>query len=166
MRELLRRNWSPFEFDTLQMTRTSAQSKAINHIRGTAIILAGAGMCTGGRVKHHLVQNIARPESTVLFVGYQAEGTLGGEIARGATAVRILGQEYRVRARVEQLHGFSAHADQNELQAWLTALPRPPRRVLVNHGEPDAATALATLIDERPGWSALAPDLGDRVVLA
>ncbi|MFH1809903.1 MAG: MBL fold metallo-hydrolase [Pseudomonadota bacterium] len=166
MRELLRTHESPFEFDTLQMSRTASQSKAINHIRGTAIIIAGSGMCTGGRVKHHLVQNIARPESTILFVGYQAEGTLGGEISRGGTAVRILGQEYRVRARVEQIHGFSAHADQKELQDWLTALPRPPRRVLVNHGDTEAALELTKLIDDRPGWQATAPELGDRIVLS
>ena len=103
MAELLHQKKSPFRFSGLNLVRTVDESKAINHMRGTAIIIAGSGMCTGGRIKHHLVTNISRPESTILFVGYQAVGTLGRQIVDGAKEVRILGQHYPVKARVVQL---------------------------------------------------------------
>jgi len=94
MTEFMRRNKSPFEFSGLKMAGTSDESKAINHIRGTIMVIAGSGMCTGGRIKHHMVNNITRPENTIMFVGYQANGTLGRRIVNGEKEVRILGQEY------------------------------------------------------------------------
>jgi metallo-beta-lactamase family protein len=106
MTRLLESNKSPFEFPGLRMTKTVEDSKSINHFCGTAIIIAGSGMCTGGRIKHHLVQNISRPESTILFVGYQARGTLGRQIVDGSKEVRILGQYHPVWARVAQMSGF------------------------------------------------------------
>ena len=96
--ERMKRAISPFHFPGLVLARTTAQSKAINHLTGSCIIMAGSGMCTGGRIKHHLVHNISRPQSTVLFVGYQAAGTLGREIVEGNERVRILGQVWPVRA--------------------------------------------------------------------
>jgi metallo-beta-lactamase family protein len=100
---------------------TVDQAKSINHIKDTAIIIAGSGMCAGGRVKHHLQNNLDRPESTILFVGYQAFGTLGRRILEKPETVRILGEEQPVRARIERISGFSAHADKNELYRRISA---------------------------------------------
>ncbi len=156
---------SPFSFAGLKMTRSVQESKAINHIRGTVVIIAGSGMCTGGRVKHHLVNNIARPESTVLFIGYQAYGTLGHRISEGPKEVRILGRTHPIRARIARIHGFSAHADREELFRWLSGLPKAPRGVFVTHGEPDAANSYAQHITDKTGWPATVPAYKDEVVL-
>lgn len=165
MRQRIDRKDSPFRFPGLKMTQTSEESKSINYIRGTALILAGSGMCTGGRVKHHLVANIVRPECTILFVGYQAAGTLGREILDGAKEVRILGRMLPVRARVIRLHGFSAHADRQELLAWLRGLKRPPRGAFVVHGEPEAALSFRDFLAAQTGWATSAPAYGDEVAL-
>ena len=164
MRRLMLTGASPFAFPGLSMVRSVAQSKSLNHLRGTAVIIAGSGMCTGGRIKHHLSANIGRRESTVLFVGYQAEGTLGREILSGARQVRILGQTHRVRARVRRISGFSAHADRGELERWLQPQRQPPRRLFLTHGEPAAAEALAASIRSR-GWEVHIPSYGERVEL-
>jgi metallo-beta-lactamase family protein len=165
MLELLRRHESPFDFQGLKMTKTVDQSKAINHIRGTVIVIAGSGMCTAGRIKHHLVKNIHRPESTILFVGYQAVGTLGRLIVDGEEEVRILGQYYPVRARVEQISGFSAHADRDELMKWLSGLNKPPRHLFITHGEVEAANAFADFVREKKGWNLSVPTYQEEVVL-
>jgi metallo-beta-lactamase family protein len=166
MRRLLRERQSPFHFPGLKMVRTPDESKAINHIQGTVVVIAGSGMCTGGRIKHHLVNNIARPESTVLFVGYQAVGTLGRLIVDGLKNVRILGQTYPVRAQIEQLHGFSAHADRNELLRWLAGgNGLAPRRVFVTHGEPEAAAQFAATIRKERNWATTVPKYGEEAVL-
>ena len=165
MVELVRKGQSPFDFPQLHLCRTADESKAINNIRGTAVVIAGSGMCTGGRIKHHLVKNIGRPESTVLFVGYQAVGTLGRRIADGTETVRILGHEHKVRAAVERIHGFSAHADRNELADWITSLKRPPRRVFITHGDREAARAFGDLLHERTGWETEVPGYRDEYVL-
>ena len=165
MTELINCKESPFDFPGLEMVRSVGESKAINHIRGTSIIIAGSGMCTGGRVKHHLVNNISRPESTVLFVGYQATGTLGRRIVDGAKKPRILGQRYSVRARVERINGFSAHADKNELFKWLSALQKPSRGIFVTHGEPKAARHFADFLKAKAGWEASVPSYQDKVLL-
>jgi metallo-beta-lactamase family protein len=165
MRELLRQGRSPFDFPDLNLVRTVDESKAINYIAGSVIIIAGSGMCTGGRIKHHLVTNISRPESTIVFVGYQAVGTLGRQIVDGAKEVRILGQYYPVRARVVQLNGFSAHADRNQLLKWLSSLKRPPRRVFVTHGEPSAAQNFALLVRDKNGYDTVVPKYQDKVLL-
>ncbi|UCE18993.1 MAG: MBL fold metallo-hydrolase [Gemmatimonadota bacterium] len=165
MMELIRRRESPFDFAGLKMTRTVKESKAINHIKGTVIVIAGAGMCTGGRIKHHLVNNISRPESTILFVGYQAVGTLGRHIVNGAKEVRILGETYRVNANIIQIHGFSAHADRDDLFKWVSGLRTPPRHVFVTHGEPEAADAFADLIQKKTGWDTSVPTYQSEVVL-
>ena len=156
----------PYEFPGMTFTSKVEESKAINKVRGPAVIIAGAGMCNGGRIKHHLVNTISRPENTILFVGYQAMGTLGREILDGAKKVRILGRWYQVRARVEQLRGFSAHADREELLAWLKACDQPPRHIFVTHGEAATALAFAALVQEKTGWSASAPAYNQREVLA
>jgi len=165
MKELLRRGESPFDFPSLKLTRTVDESKAINHIRASVIIIAGSGMCTGGRIKHHLVNNISREESTILFVGYQAAGTLGRQIVDGTKRVRILGQYYPVRARIVQLNGFSAHAGRDGLIRWLSSLRKPPRRVFVTHGELDSSESLAGLIKSSRSWEAIVPSYQDQVFL-
>jgi metallo-beta-lactamase family protein len=166
MRRLMLTGASPFSFPGLTMVRTAEKSKTLNHLRGTAVIVAGSGMCTGGRIKHHLSANIGRRESTVLFVGYQAEGTLGRLILSGARQVRIHGQMHRVRARVRRITGFSAHADRAELERWLAPQSQPPRRLFLTHGEPPAAEALAGVLGARAGWRVHIPDYGERVQLS
>ncbi|MFC2020418.1 MBL fold metallo-hydrolase RNA specificity domain-containing protein [Chloroflexota bacterium] len=165
MTMLASRNKSPFNFPGLTMVHTVDESKAINHIAGTTIIIAGSGMCTGGRVKHHLISNIFRKESTILFVGYQAVGTLGRHIVEGAKEVRILGQNYPVRAKIAQIHGFSAHADRNELFDWISRLKKAPRRVFITHGEARAAQSFGGFLREKTGWEVSIPEYGEEVSL-
>jgi len=155
---------SAFDFPGLTFVRDAEQSKAINNIRGTSIIIAGSGMCTGGRIKHHLISNISRPESTILFVGYQARGTLGRRILRGDDPVRILGRDREVRAGVEVLNGLSAHGDRDDLLEWLSAIDPPPRRTFVVHGENAASATLASELTAR-GWPTSVPAFGDSVEL-
>ena len=122
-------------------------------------------MCTGGRIKHHLVANISRKESTILFVGYQAVETLGREIVNGAKKVRIMGKHYPVKARVVQVNGFSAHADRNELMKWLSSLHKPPKRLFVTHGETESSHRFAALVRDRMGWEVAVPEYKDEVIL-
>ncbi len=150
--ERIERGEHPCDFKGLRLTRTVEESKAINHRSGTSIIIAGSGMCTGGRIKHHLANNLGRPESTILFVGYQAEGTLGRQLLEGAHRVRLFGQMVDVVARLEKVNGMSAHADRNELLAWLQALKAPPSEVFVIHGEKKASAAFAETVSRELGW--------------
>jgi metallo-beta-lactamase family protein len=125
----------PFSMPGLHFTRDTAESMAINNVDGGAIILAGSGMCNGGRVRHHLKHNLWRERSSVVFVGYAAEGTLARRIIDGAASVRVFNDEIRVRAQVWTINGFSAHADRPSLLAWLGEAPR--RKVFLVHGEYD-----------------------------
>jgi len=165
MTELLRHNESPFNFPGLKMTRSTKESKAINNISGTVVIIAGSGMCTGGRIKHHLVNNITRPESTILFVGYQATGTLGRYILNGEKKVRILGQSYPVKARIVRVNGFSAHADRDELFEWLSSIKKSPRHIFIVHGELDSANHFRDYLSEKTDWSVSVPAYRDEVTL-
>ena len=155
--KLLHSGKDPFGFLGLRMTRTAVESKTINSIKGSTIIMAGSGMCTGGRIKHHLIHNISRPESTILFVGYQARGTLGRQILDGAPEVRIHGNNYPVRAKVEQIQGFSAHAGRQELFAWLDAFQSPPARLFLTHGEKESSQSLFDLIRRKKKWKIAIP---------
>ncbi|MBN2712777.1 MAG: MBL fold metallo-hydrolase [Planctomycetes bacterium] len=149
---------SPFDMPGLKLVRTVDTSKSINFIKGSAIIIAGSGMCTGGRIKHHLVHNIQYPENTILFVGYQANGTLGRNILNGnSKEVRILGKMFSVRAGIRQIHGFSGHADRNEMTEWVTSLNTPPRKVFITHGEPSAQKAFRDHLAEKTGWDVVVP---------
>jgi len=165
MRRRIASAMSPFKFPGLTMTRTVDESKAINRIKGTAAILAGSGMCTGGRIKHHLANNIERPECTILFVGYQARNTLGRTISSGAREVRIHGQLLAVRARIARISGFSAHADRQELFGWLSTLKKKPRGVFVVHGEIESAESFADLLRQHDGWRVTVPKYRDTVTL-
>jgi metallo-beta-lactamase family protein len=127
---------------TLNLAMTTEESMAINRIKSGAIIIAGSGMCTGGRIRHHLKQRIWDDRNTLIFTGYQARGTLGRVLVDGAKSVKIFGEEYVVKAEIETLGGLSAHAGQSGLVDWITAFQPPARTVLV-HGEPDAQDVLA-----------------------
>lgn len=162
---LFRRRQDPFHFPGLKMVRTTEESKAINHIRGSCLIMAGAGMCTGGRIKHHLVHNISRPESTILFVGYQAPGTLGRQILDGHGEVRILGQSLAVRARIAQIEGFSAHADQGFLLEWLKAFHRPPDKIFLTHGEGEVLERFSQTVSEHLPATIVIPEYKEKYSL-
>ncbi len=149
---------NPFRFPGLTIVRTPDESKAINTARGPAVIMAGSGMITGGRIKHHVALNISRPESTILFVGYQARDTLGRQILEGATEVRILGRTVPVRARVAKINGFSAHADRKALNRWLDGFQAPPRRLFVTHGDADVAARTAERVRQERRWTVEVPD--------
>ncbi len=165
MKELLRNHESPFEFPELNLTSSTDESKALNERKGPYIIIAGSGMCTGGRVKHHLANNISDPTTTVIFVGYQAVGTLGRRIVDGEENVRILGVERPVKAKIEKVKGFSAHADRDELLQWLKNLKNPPRCVFVVHGEKNSAASFADYIKDSTGWKAIVPEYQQEVTL-
>ncbi len=165
MVELVEQNESPFNFPGLKIVGTTQESKAINHIKGTIMVIAGSGMCTGGRIKHHLVNNITRPESTIMFVGYQAVGTLGRRILDGEKEVRILGQQYPVKAKVVRINGFSAHADKEELLQWLSRLKKPPKKLFVVHGEAENAHQFAEYITQKAGWSVVVPAYKEEAIL-
>jgi metallo-beta-lactamase family protein len=133
----------PFGFSRLTYVRDAQDSKKLNDLQELAIIISASGMCEAGRVLHHLRHHIADPRTTVLFVGFQAENTLGRKLVDGETHVRIFGEEFEVKARIERIDGYSAHADEEELLAFIGAIPQKPRQVFVVHGEPDAAQAMA-----------------------
>jgi len=155
----------PLDFPGLKLTRTRDASMAINLIKGTCIIMAGSGMCTGGRIKHHLKHNIARPESTILFVGYQAEDTLGRQILQGDKHVRIFGEQMPVRARIEQISGLSAHADQHDLLRWLSTFQPKPRQLFLTHGEEQVALNLAAKLKAEGNWPVSVPEYRQSVEL-
>lgn len=165
MAEFIRNKNSPFNLPDLELAGKAEESKAINNIKGTVMIIAGSGMCTGGRIKYHLVNNISRPENTIMFVGYQAVGTLGRQIVDGAEKVRILGEQREVKANIIRIHGFSAHADKNELLNWLKELETPPRAVFVVHGEAESASNFGEYLKEQTGWNISVPAYQDEVVL-
>jgi len=165
MMQRLRQGNSFFSFENLKMVQTVEESKAINNIKGSSIIIAGSGMVTGGRIKHHIVNNIGRPESTILFVGYQAEGTPGRILLDGAQEIRLLGQIHPVKAQIEQIEGFSAHADRDGLLEWLADIRVPPRCVFVTHGEEKAANSFAKVLKERTGWTTKVPRYKETVKL-
>lgn len=143
----------------LNFIGSADESKALNLIRSGAIIISASGMCNAGRIRHHLRNNLARPECSVLITGYQAQNTLGRRLVDGAQTVRIFGDEIPVRASVHTLNGFSAHADQTALLGWSENFTNPPRQTFVVHGETAAAQEFAGLLKNRGGWNVLVPEL-------
>ena len=153
----------PFALPHLHFTRDTGESMAINGIESGAVILAGSGMCTGGRVRHHLKHNLWREKSSIVFVGYAAEGTLARRIVDGAQTVKIFGEEIRVRAQVWTINGFSAHADQANLLAWLGTAPR--RKVFLVHGEYESGMrAMAEKLDAL-GIANQMPGMGEPILI-
>jgi metallo-beta-lactamase family protein len=143
--ELFASGHDPFKFSGLHFTRETAESMAINQISSGAVIMAGSGMCTGGRVRHHLKHHLGREHSSVVFVGYAARGTLARRIVDGEPTVSIFGEDYPVRAQVHTIGGFSAHAGQTELLGWHRLTGNPETTFLV-HGEKDSMTAFTRLL--------------------
>ena len=165
MQQLIAAGQSPLQVPGLRMLRTAEDSRAINDRRGPAVILATSGMCEAGRIKHHLRHNVMRPESTVLFVGYQGAGTLGRQIIEGAKEVRIHGVLWPVRARIAEIQGFSGHADRTGLWRWLSGFQRAPRRLFLTHGEADASKSLAEKVHSEKGWDVCVPQYQESVEL-
>lgn len=159
-KDLIREGKPFLEFPGLRLTRSVQESKSINQLQTPCIILAGSGMATAGRIKHHLLLNIDRPASTVLFVGYQAPGTLGRQVLEGAPEVRILGQTLKVRARIAKINGFSGHAGRSDLRRWLAAFREKPRLLFICHGEEATSNAFAAEL-KAEGWPVLVPRYGD-----
>ncbi len=142
------------------------ESRSLNAIRSGAIIIAASGMCTAGRIKHHLLHNLGHRENAVLITGFQAQGTLGRRLVDGAKRVRIFGQDVPVRASIHTLGGFSAHADQAALLNWLGAFKRSPSRTFVMHGEAHSSATFASEITRRLGWDTQTPKRGETVIIA
>ncbi len=137
---------NPFEFPNLIFTQTADESKAINSVEGSSIIISASGMCEAGRIKHHLKHNLWRPESSVVFVGYQAQNTLGRRIKDGEKTVKIFGEEIGVRCNIYSIEGFSGHADQKGLLDWIGAFKKKPSKVFLVHGEENALNELSRRI--------------------
>jgi metallo-beta-lactamase family protein len=152
----------PFGFNRLQYTRSVEQSKAINDLREPAIIISASGMAEAGRIQHHLKNNIADARNTVLFVGWQAPHTLGRYILEKHETVKIFGERYPLRAQIEVINGFSAHADRDELLAWVLAMDSPPGRAYVVHGEPEPAQKFASALGEIGVRETFVPDRGEQ----
>jgi len=155
---------TPLRTHSMLACDTREQSKRLNKAQGARVIIAASGMMNGGRVLHHALRLLPDDNATVVFVGYQAAGTLGRRVADGEKQVKVLGQWVPVRCRVEKIGGFSAHADWKEVLRWLEAMPAP-RRVFVTHGEAGSASAMAAHIRERFGWQIEVPSYGERFQL-
>jgi metallo-beta-lactamase family protein len=165
LRRAAREGERPFAPRRFHLSRTVADSKALNDAAGPGIIVAGSGMATGGRILHHLKRLLPDPSTTVLFVGYQAAGTRGRLLKDGADEIRMLGATVPVKAEIMASDAYSAHADREEILRWLGGFERPPGITYVVHGEPDAAEALREAIESRPGWTAAVARDGQRVTL-
>jgi len=161
MQALVRSGRSPFKNRDLHTTESVEESRAINRVKGPAIIISASGMATAGRILHHLRRRLPDPANTVLLVGYQAYGTRGRQLQDGAPTVRIFGEDVPVRAKVETIQGFSAHADANGLLRWLKSAAKAPRRIFLVHGDPEPAKVLAERIQKEFGWPVTVPQMGE-----
>lgn len=151
---------NPIWFDGIELSVDSDQSKAINFDSRPKVIISASGMCEAGRIRHHLKHNLWKSENSVLFVGYQAENSLGRKLQDGAEAVRLFGEDVQVKAEILSLHGTSGHADQQGLLNWVAAFKKRPHTVFVNHGDEGASETLKDLLTERFGCTAFAPYSG------
>ena len=162
---ILRKKQHPLRTHSMMTASTRDESKRLNDMRGSRIIISASGMLTGGRVLHHAVRILPNENATVVFVGYQAAGTIGRRIQDGEPEVRIMKNWIPVRCHVEKVEGFSAHADWKAVIRWLEGLPAAPKRVFTTHGEPDAAAAMAGHIRDRFGWNVEVPEYEQTVQL-
>jgi metallo-beta-lactamase family protein len=165
MRRLVDAHRDPMRCRRLTLLHTAEESKRLNRLNGGFIVIAGSGMATGGRILHHLALRLPDRRTTVLLPGFQAAGTRGRALQEGAASLRIHGADVPVRARIETIDGFSAHADRTEILAWLAHFRAPPRHTWVVHGEPGAASALAREIGSSLGWEASVAADGEEVAL-
>jgi len=159
-------NANPLQTHSMTTSPSKEESKRLNNERGARVIISASGMMTGGRVLHHALRVLPNANATVVFVGYQAGGTLGRRVADGEKEVKVLGQWVPVRCQSVKIGGFSAHADWQEVIRWLQDLPAPPRRVFVTHGEVGSATAMADHIRKRFDWPVEVPEHGQQFELS
>ncbi|MGE5208121.1 MAG: MBL fold metallo-hydrolase RNA specificity domain-containing protein [Alphaproteobacteria bacterium] len=148
------------DLKTMKLTPTADESRAINEVRGACLVMAGAGMCNGGRILHHLRANLWKPSTHVLIVGYQGNGSLGRRLVDGEKEVKIFGEKIAVKATIHTLGGFSAHAGQTDLMRWFDAIAPSKPRVVLTHGEDDQRAALARLIQQRYRLQSKLPKMG------
>ena len=165
MQDLIDTGDAPLAFDGLSLITSVEDSIALNHSTDPAVIISASGMCTAGRIKHHLKFNISDARNTVLFVGYQAHGSLGRVIQSGTSPVRIFGRWYPANATIDTIEGFSAHADRDELVEWFESSGTPPTQTFVVHGEEDAALSLARTLEQRFDANVTVPQRGETVDL-
>jgi metallo-beta-lactamase family protein len=163
MRQYFSEQVNPIFPPTLQATPSSQESRKLNSLSGPAIIISASGMATGGRILHHLKLRLPDPANTVLFVGYQAEGTKGRRLVEGEPEVKIHGRWIPVAAAIRQISGLSAHADVDELVLWLSRRDRDPDRVFLIHGEYTVQREFASRLADEFGWQTSIPDLGDSI---
>ncbi|WCN37225.1 MBL fold metallo-hydrolase RNA specificity domain-containing protein [Aneurinibacillus uraniidurans] len=163
--EYIRRGMDPLALPGLVFVETREESQRLNRVTSGAMIISSSGMCEAGRIKHHLRHHIWRPKSHVVFVGYQAPGTLGRRIVDGARHVRIFGRDYKVAAHVHMIEGFSAHADRDGLLSWLSGFTKKPKKVIVVHGEPDVRKKFAQTIQEELDLDTVIPERFDTIEL-
>ena len=161
VRERIKRGDNPLEFPGLRFTRTADESKALNENPEPSIIISASGMCEVGRIKHHLKHNIWNPKNTILFVGYQAAGTLGSKIVNGEKQVKIFGEEISVNARIEYIEGYSGHADQEWLLNFVYSFISKPKHIFLVHGEPEGQKVLKKKIEESVEIPVTIPDYGE-----
>lgn len=165
MKHMINTGLNPLLPRQFRATSSREESMALNSITGNAIIISASGMATGGRILHHLKQRLGSPRNTVLFIGYQAEGTRGRSMLNGADTIKIHGSYFPVRCNIQRIEGFSAHADKEEMLAWLSQFPSPPKRIFLNHGEPDACLSFAEFIEEKSGIPTTIPNYLDEFSL-
>ena len=160
--ETMEKGDNPLEFPGLKFTRTADESKALNESTESNIIISASGMCEVGRIKHHLKHNLWNPKSTILFVGYQAPGTLGYNIVKGDKTVKIFGEEIAVNARIEYIEGYSGHADQDGLMNFVYSFrTKKPKNIFLVHGEPEAQDVLKEKIESEIGIPVIIPEFGE-----
>ncbi len=163
--EIIDAGEAPLDFPSLRFTLGPDDSKALNGVGGGVVIISASGMCTGGRIRHHLRHSLPKPETHVVFVGFQARGTLGRLLVDGRKEIKMFGKILEVEAQIHTLGGFSAHAGQTELVEWMTYLQAHTPRVLLTHGENGPRRDLAKKLDQRWGLKAAMPELGEIVEL-
>lgn len=164
-REYIDNGDNPLDFPGLQFTRSAEESRALNERTDSAIIISASGMCEAGRIKHHLKHNLWRKESTILFVGYQAQGTLGRKLVDGAKRVKIFGEDISVNARIEMLEGFSGHADKNGLLEWLGGFNKKPSKVFIVHGEEESMIEFSSEIKNKFNIETIIPEKGESFII-
>jgi len=163
--ELARSGHLAHELDQVSLIENAQDSMNLNDQPGPFMIIAGSGMCTAGRILHHLRHNLWRPETSVLFVGYQAEGSLGRRLVEGADEVKIFGEPIAVKARIATINGFSGHAGQGELVEWFDSLAGSRPRVVITHGEEKSRKALSKMISDRYHLRPVLPAEGQAIEL-
>jgi metallo-beta-lactamase family protein len=165
-RQYIQNGDNPLDFPGLQFTQSADESRALNEKKESMIIISASGMCEAGRIKHHLKHNLWRKESTILFVGYQAVGTLGRKLVDGVKRVKIFGEDISVNARIEMIDSFSGHADRDGLIGWIEKIKRKPKRIFIVHGEEEVMNAFSALIHDTFHIDTIIPSKGESYIVS